>query len=73
MAFNVHITKVLEKPSKDDRLVQKDSMRQQAVTLLVDDMKNKTFLKPTKATATVSSNQIERKYPIRIFTIQCDG
>ena len=84
MVFNVHITHILEKSSMDDFSVDMSTIdtHQQDITFVpefADTQENSGLISLLKSRKNNSSlggalqcNR-ERKYPIRIFTIQPEG
>jgi hypothetical protein len=77
MAFNLHITQIMAKPDHDDYSADlyTGDARNQTVTFVLeynDRQGNSGFAPEVSNQKSAPVNQ-ERKYPIRIFTIQADA
>jgi hypothetical protein len=73
MAFNLHITQIMAKPERDE--YSADAYADQTITYMpeyTERQDNSGFASEMKNQKTISVDA-ERKYPIRIFTIQHDA
>jgi len=84
MVFNVHITQILEKPGAADSTIRMKTTDIptpdiNVVSEFVDRQENPDLIsglknhKNVSSVASASQSSMERKYPIRIFTIQPEG